>query len=98
MIEKEKGKEKANKRRREKTYKKVTATNEFEIRVRQFKWRARNSGLSADVGVIFCAFLFRHGNYVQNRHSSLGVHHHLLDKLGEPTSKTRRKENSVIFC
>jgi hypothetical protein len=98
MIVKEENKDKANKRRREKTFKKVTAKNEFEIRFRQSKWSARNSGFSADASVILCAFLFRHGNYVQNRHSSLGVHRHLLDKLSEPTSKTRRKENSVTFC
>jgi hypothetical protein len=98
MIVKEKSKEKANKRRREKTFKKATTKNEFEIRFRQSKWRARNSGFSANASVILCAFLFRHGNYLQNRHSSLSVHHHLLNKLGEPTSKTRRKENAVTFC
>jgi hypothetical protein len=97
MILKDKSEEKAI-RGAEKNVKKVTAKDEFEIRFRQSKWRARNSSFSADASVILCAFLFRHGNYVQNRHSSLGVHHHFLDKLSEPTSKTRRKENSVTLC
>jgi len=47
--------------------------NELEIRLKKLERRARNLGVSADASVRFRNFLFRHGIYVQNRHSSVGV-------------------------
>jgi hypothetical protein len=71
--------------------------NEHEIRLRQFKHRARNLGVSADAGVRFCAFLFRYRTYVQDRHSSISVQPNLLDKLGESTVETRKRDNPVRY-
>jgi hypothetical protein len=71
--------------------------NELKIRLRQSKCRARSPSVSADAGVRFCPFLFRHRNHVQDRHSSVGVQLDLLDELGESTVETRKREKPVGY-
>jgi hypothetical protein len=71
--------------------------NELENRLRQSKWRARSLSVSADASVRFCTFLFRHRTHVQDRHSSIGVQRDILDKLGESTVETRKRENPVRY-
>jgi len=65
--------------------------NELEIRLEKLERRARNFSASADAGVRFRNFLFRHGIHVQDRHSSVGVQHSLLDNLGESNAETGEK-------
>jgi len=73
----------------------VNSENELTTRLRQLKHRARSLGVSADAGVRFCAFLFRHRIYLQDRHCSVGVQLDFLDKLGESTVETGKRAKSA---
>jgi hypothetical protein len=70
--------------------------NELEIRLEKLERRARNFSASADAGIRFRNFLFRHGTHVQDRHSSVGVQLNLLDNLGEPSVETGEREQTGL--
>ena len=74
----------------------MNSENELTTRLRQLKHRARSLGVSADAGVRFCTFLFRHRVHVQDRYSSIGVQRNLLDNLGDPNVETRKRGQTVL--
>jgi hypothetical protein len=70
--------------------------NELEIRLEKLEWRARTFSASANAGVRFRNFLFRHGIHVQDRRSSVGVQRSLLDNLGESNVETGEKGQTIL--